>query len=82
MEKEIEIQRASSQDERVKSVRMTRRGDRKASKKRIRIEEDERQPVMARLAARWRHSSFVILVMLRKEKHPGEAYVRRGRRKD
>ena len=45
------------------------------------IGEDERQPVMARLAARWRRSNLVILVALRKGNHPGEAYVRRGRRK-
>ena len=30
------------------------------------IEEDERQPVMAQLAAQWRHSNLVKLVMLRK----------------
>ena len=40
------------------------------------------QPVMARLAARWRRSNLVILVTLRKGNHPGEAYVRRDRRKD
>ena len=45
------------------------------------IGEDERQPVMARLAARWRRSNLVKLIALRKENHPGEAYVRRGRRK-
>ena len=43
--------------------------------------EDERQPVMARLAARWRRSNLVILVTLKKGNHPGEAYVRSGRRK-
>ena len=37
---------------------------------------------MARLAARWRRSNLVILVALRKGNHPGEAYVRRDRRKD
>ena len=37
---------------------------------------------MARLAARWKRSNLVKLVALRKENHPGEAYVRRGRRKD
>ena len=37
---------------------------------------------MARLAAQWKRSNLVILVMLRKGNHPGEAYVRRGRRKD
>ena len=43
--------------------------------------EDEGQPVMARLAARWRRSSLVKLRMLRKGNHPGEAYMTRGRRK-
>ena len=37
------------------------------------IGEDERQPVMARLAARWRRSNSVILVALKKGNHPGEA---------
>ena len=37
------------------------------------IEENERQPVMARLAARWRHSNLVKLVVLRKGNYPGEA---------
>ena len=60
---------------------MTRRGDKEASEKRSGIGDDERQPVMARLAARWRRSSLVILVTLKKEIYPGEAYVRRGRRK-
>ena len=50
-------------------------------KKRRRIEEDERQPVMTRLAARWRRSNLVRLVTLEKGNHPGEAYVRRDRRK-
>ena len=36
---------------------------------------------MARLAARWRRSNLVILVTLKKGNHPGEAYVRKGRRK-
>ena len=61
---------------------MTRRGDKKASVNSRGIGEDERQPVMARLAARWRRSNLVKLVALRKGNHPGEAYVRRGRRKD
>ena len=43
--------------------------------------EDERQPVMARLAVRWRRSNLVILIMLGKRNHPGEAKVRRGQRK-
>ena len=37
---------------------------------------------MARLAARWRRFNLVKLVALRKGNHPGEAQVRRGRRKD
>ena len=61
---------------------MTRRGSKEASEKRSGIGEDERLPVMARLAARWKRSNLVILVTLRKGNHPGEAYVRKGRRKD
>ena len=60
---------------------MTRRGGREASERRSGIGKDERQLVMARLAAQWRHSSLVMLVTLKKGNHPGEAYVRRGRRK-
>ena len=52
---------------------MTRRGGREASEKSRVIGEDERQPVMARLAARWRRSNLVRLVALRKGNHPGEA---------
>ena len=37
------------------------------------IGQDERQPVLARLAARWRRSNLVTLVALRKGNHPGEA---------
>ena len=58
-----------------------RRGGREASERRRGIGEDERQPVMARLAARWRRFDLVILVTLKKGNHLGEAYVRRGRRK-
>ena len=61
---------------------VTRRGGREASEKRKGIGEDERQTVMAWLAARWRGSNLVILVALRKGNHPGETSVRRGRRKD
>ena len=61
---------------------MTRRGGRETSVSSRGIGEDDRQPVMARLAARWRRSNLVILVALRKGNHPGEALVRRGRRKD
>ena len=49
---------------------MTRRGDNEASERSRGIGEDERQPVMARLAARWRRSNLVILVALRKETIP------------
>ena len=52
---------------------MTRRGDNKASEKSRGIGEDERQPVMARLVARWRRSNLVRLVALRKGNHPGDA---------
>ena len=52
---------------------MTRRGGKKASERCRRIGEDERQQVMARLAARWRRSNLVILIALRKGNHPGEA---------
>ena len=60
---------------------MTRRGGKKASERRSGIGEDERQPVMARLGLRWRRSNLMRLVTLKKGNHPGEAYVRRGRRK-
>ena len=36
---------------------------------------------MARQVARWRRSNLVILATLNQGNHPGEAYVRRGRRK-
>ena len=52
---------------------MTRRGGREASVSSKEIEEDERQPVMARLAARWRRSNLVKLVTLRNGNHPVEA---------
>ena len=61
---------------------MTRRGGREASERRCGIGDDERQPVMARLAARWRRSNLVGLVALRNGNHPGEALVRRDRRID
>ena len=51
---------------------MTCGGGKEASERRSGIEENERQPVMARLAARWERSNLVILVML-KGNHPGEA---------
>ena len=37
---------------------------------------------MAQLVAQWRRFNLVKLVVLRKGNHPGEAYVRRDRRKD
>ena len=49
------------------------RGGREASESSRGIGEDERQQVMARLAARWRRSNLVILVTHRKGNHPGEA---------
>ena len=52
---------------------MTRRGGREASVSSRGIGEDERQPVMARLAVRWRRSNLVKLVALRNGNHPGEA---------
>ena len=52
---------------------MTRRGGKETSERRNGIGEDERQPVMARLRARWMRSNLVILVALRKGNHPGEA---------
>ena len=44
---------------------MTRRGGKEASERSRGIGEDERQPVMARLAARWRRSNLVILITLK-----------------
>ena len=52
---------------------MTRRGDKEVSLSSKGIGEDERQPVMARLANRWKRYNLVILVALRKGNHPGEA---------
>ena len=52
---------------------MTCRGGKKALERRSGIEEDERQPVMARVASRWRRSNLVILVAPRKGNHSGEA---------
>ena len=52
---------------------MTRRGGKEASQRRNGIGEDEKQPVMARLAVRWSRSNLVRLVALRKGNHPGEA---------
>ena len=52
---------------------MTRRRGKDASERRSGIGEDERQPVIARLAARWRRSNLVTLVTLKKGNHPSEA---------
>ena len=52
---------------------MTRRGGKEASVSSKGIGEDERQPVMALLATRWRRSNLVKLVALRKGNRPGEA---------
>ena len=51
---------------------MTHRGANEASERKRGIGEDERQPVMTRLAARWRRSNLEILVALRKKNHPGK----------
>ena len=50
--KEAGRRRACSEDERVKWVRVTRSGGKETSERRRGIGEDERQPMMARLAAR------------------------------
>ena len=60
---------------------MTRREDEDASESKNGVGEDERQPVMARLAARWKCSNLIILVTLKKGNYPGEAHVRRSQRK-
>ena len=57
---------------------MTCREGKETSEKRSGIGEDKRQSVMAQVAALWRRSNLVKLVMLRKGNHPGKAYVRRG----
>ena len=57
----------------MKWVRVTRKGGKEASERRNGIGDDERQPVMARLAARWRRSNLVILETLKNGNQPGEA---------
>ena len=52
---------------------MTRRGGREKPLERSGIREDERQPEMARLAARKRRSNLVIQATFRKGNHSGEA---------
>ena len=39
------------------------------------------QPVMARLADRWRRSNLVILITLKKGELPGEAYMEGAKEK-
>ena len=51
--------------------KVTRRGGREASVSSRGIGEDERQPMMARLAARSRRFNLVTLVALRKRKPSG-----------
>ena len=51
---------------------MTRRGGREALERRRGIGENERQPVMAQLAAQLRRFNLVKLVVLRKGNHLGE----------
>ena len=55
---------------------MIRKKGKEASERRSGIGEDERQLVMVRLAARWRRSNLVILVMLKET-----IRVRRSRKK-
>ena len=53
---------------------MTRRGGKEDPERRSgMIGENKRQPVMARLAARWRRPNLMTLVTLKKGNHPGEA---------
>ena len=51
---------------------MTHRGRKEVLERRRGIGEDERQMVMARLAAWWRHFNLVILVALKKGNHSDE----------
>ena len=60
---------------------MTCRGGKEALEKPSGVGKNERQPVTARLVARWRRSNLVILVTFKKKKHPGEVYVRKGSKK-
>ena len=54
-------------------MKVTRRGGREASERRSGIGEDERQPVIAQLAAKWRRYNLVILVTLKKGNQSSEA---------
>ena len=60
---------------------MIRRGGKEAWVRSRGIGEDERQPVMARLAARWKRSNLVKLVALKNGNHSGEASMRRAEEK-
>ena len=52
---------------------MTQRGGKEVLERRSGIGQDERQPVMVRLAAQWRRSNLAILVTLKKGNYAGEA---------
>ena len=55
---------AQASAEKLEHTGRTRRSGNEASERRKGIGEDERQPVVARLADRWRRSNLVTLVML------------------
>ena len=52
---------------------MTRRGGKEVLERGRGIGEDESQPVITRLAARWRRFNLVKLITLKKGNHLGEA---------
>ena len=60
---------------------VVRRGDRVPSERRSGKGDDERQPVIAKPAARLRRYNLVKLGTLRKGNHLCVAHARRGRRK-
>ena len=70
-----------SQKNMAKRVRVTRRGGKDAPERRNGIGEDDRQPIMARIAGQSKRFNLATLVKLRKENHLGEALVRTGRKK-
>ena len=80
--KEAGRRKARPQEKRVKRVRATRRGGREAPASSKGTKEDERQPATARPAARRRRSNPATPAAPTKGNHPGEAQVRRDRRKD
>ena len=80
--KEAGRRKARPQEKRVKRVRATRRGSREAPASSRGTKEDERQPATARPAARRRRSNPATPAAPTKGNHPGEAQVRRDRRKD